>query len=166
MKKALLVITLLLLAASVVSADVIVLDTPESLSVPTAPRLVWDEIRINNQGKILRVFYHWENADGTQIRNTSGRTQNIWRCFDRAEIPAFDVGTCIDIDDPHPCCTGAGTGTGCPELVPAVTCFTDTFGFTIRQVDVDTKLGLGLRALIWSKMKDDILTPGNDGTFQ
>ena len=44
-------------------------------------------------------------------------------------------------------------------------CFTDVFSFQIRQQDVDTSIGAGLRTLIWNQMKADVLTGGNDGTF-
>jgi hypothetical protein len=43
--------------------------------------------------------------------------------------------------------------------------FDDVFGFIVRQQDVGTKIGVGLRALIWNKFKSEVLTAGNDGTF-
>ena len=113
MKKLLaILVCLAALCLGVVHADVIDLNTPEQLAVPTAPTLVWDEVRIDNQGKVLRVYYHWENADGIRVKLDGRYTQQVWRCRDRDEIPAFDPATCIDVDDPHPCCTGAGIGTG------------------------------------------------------
>jgi len=45
------------------------------------------------------------------------------------------------------------------------TCFTDVFTFQIRAQDVGTPIGVGLRTLIWNRMKQDILTGGNDGSF-
>ena len=45
-------------------------------------------------------------------------------------------------------------------------CFRDVFGFLIRPEDVDCKVGIALRKLIWFHFKQDVLTPGNDGTFE
>lgn len=46
------------------------------------------------------------------------------------------------------------------------TCFSDVFGFVIRSGDVGTKIGAGLRTLIWNKMKADVLKVANNtGTF-
>ena len=166
MKKVLFSTIVLLVFALPAFADTIVLNDPEDLDTPTSSVLVWDEVRIENQGKRMRVIYHWENATGQQIMLANRRQQQVWWCMDRDEIPAQDPLDCTDVGVPYECCTGAGTGTGCYGGQAAETCFSDTFGFTIRTQDVGTKLGLGLRTLIWSKMRDDILTTGNDGAFQ
>jgi len=44
-------------------------------------------------------------------------------------------------------------------------CFSDVFTFQVREVDVGTSIGHGLRTLIWNKMRPDILTGANNGTF-
>jgi hypothetical protein len=51
-------------------------------------------------------------------------------------------------------------------IAPEQTCFTETFGFAIRAQDVGSAIGVGLRNLLWNKMKADVLTGGNDGTFE
>ena len=44
--------------------------------------------------------------------------------------------------------------------------FSDVFGFLMRcPQDGGVKIGVGLRTLIWNKVKASILTGGNDGTF-
>jgi len=165
MKKFLVLVCFVMLMGTA-SADVITLDNPEQLAVPTAPTMVWDYVYIDNQNKLMRVYYHWQNADGTRIKLDGKYTQQHWTCRDMDEIPAFDPLTCVDVDDPDDCCTGPGTGENCYPGEPALTCFTETFGFAIRPQDVGTKIGIGLRQLIWFKMRDDVLSAGNDGTFQ
>jgi hypothetical protein len=43
--------------------------------------------------------------------------------------------------------------------------FTQIFNFEIRSQDVGMPIGRALQKLIWTKMKSQILSPGNDGDF-
>ena len=82
-----------------------------------------------------------------------------WTCREREEEL---VANCTDVDEPYGGCTGVGTGS---NLDPGDSCFTDIFTFQIRQQDVNTSIGIGLRTLIWNEMKHDVLTGANEGTF-
>lgn len=164
MRKLFVLFVSILIFASLSWADDVLLTNPETLSVPTAVILQVQNIRLDNIHKTLTVTYRWIAGDGSgPIRVANSDTwDRYWTCSDIADDPSTDAALCVGPGDPWPCCTGAGTG-DCDETD---TCFSDTFGFTIRAQDVGTRLGLGLRALIWSKMKIDILSPGNDGVFQ
>lgn len=142
-------------------ADSITLDSNQALSPSTAAQISdWEITKINAKSKTMVIRYRWRDETGKIVYMGQGRTGwQTWRCRD---IQQGDNDNCVDVDDPWDCCTGPGTGT-CPEDVD--TCFSDVFGFTIRSQDVGTGIGLGLRALIWNQMKQDILTGGNDGTF-
>jgi len=146
-------------------SDSITLTSPETLQVPTSQKLDWYIDRIDASAKLLRVAYRWRGSSGEVISLGTRNPWMTWDCRNRPAIPAFDVGTCLDVADPHPCCTGLGTGSGCPAGTPADTCFSDVFGFTIRTQDVGTGIGVGLRTLIWNKMRQSILTGANNGTF-
>lgn len=133
---------LLILACGTAFADTVALNAPVELSVPTATKLVIDRVEIKNHNKELRVFFHWEAASGERIRlYDTMRSEVVWVCQDVEDNPL----TPVDETD---------------------ACFSDTFGFTIRQQDVGTRIGAGLRALIWAKMKSDVLSGGNDGSFE
>lgn len=156
----------MVLFSGVAFADNITLNNPETLSTPTSNTISnWKITELNATAKRLVVQYQWTDADKNviKLRNSSG--WNSWTCQDIAAVPAFDVATCTGVDTPDPCCTGAGTGEGCFEGTPAVTCFSDIFGFQIRSQDVGTKIGVGLRTLIWNKFKSQVLSTGNAGTF-
>ena len=150
----------LLMCASMAVADTVTLDSTESPSSGTSDTLKWEITKINATDRILEVKYIWLDDNQNKIYlNRQG--VNTWRCRD-IEVPG-ENSECLDVEDPYECCTGAGTGT-CDDMED--TCFADVFGFLIRSQDVGTKIGVGLRTLIWNKMKADILpTPGNDGTF-
>jgi len=150
----------LLFVSALAYADRINLDSDETLSTPVSEALDWEIIKINAKEKILQVKYRWKDSDDAPIFLGSSRTWMVWTCQNVSEGNNDD---CIDVDDPWDCCTGAGTGT-CPEVTD--TCFSDVFGFLVRSQDVDTKIGVGLRTLIWNKMRPDILTGDNDGTFE
>ena len=112
------------------------LTLPEPISSPVATQLSIEKISIDENRKILSVEYKFIAADGSQIYLPSGRGFNRqWVCADTTN----EQGT------------------------PTSTCFTEVFGFQIRQADVGKKIGTGLWQLIWSKMKLDILkVSGND----
>lgn len=154
-----LILALLLLIPTVAHADRVTLTNPETLAVPTSSMLDWYVSRIDAKTKTLEVTYQWLDANQNVIRPTSGQTWRVWTCRDRA--PQL-VADCTAPGEPYACCTGPGAGTNCD---PGSTCFTDVFGFTIRTQDVGTKIGLGLRTLVWNKFKADLLSAGNSGTF-
>ena len=146
--------------------QVLTLNAPEALAVPTATKLDIRHIDINITDKTVTVTYRFLDEGGGPIpAANSNRVNRTWSCRDIPAVPAFDPATCTDVDMPDPCCTGLGTGEGCYEGRPADTCFTDTFSFVIRTQDVGTMLGKGLRALIWSKMRPDVLTGTNNAVL-
>lgn len=161
MKRALIALLMVAVMSSLVLADTLTLDSTETLSTPQAVSMDWRVSNIDAAAKTLVVTYRWKDATGAPIflqnRNHAWQT---WECRN-VEI-AGENSECIASEDPYPCCTGAGTGT-CDDM--ADTCFSDVFSFQIRSQDVGTSIGIGLRTLIWNQMKQDILTPGNDGEF-
>ena len=147
MRKEFISIVLVILLSGVSYAGVrIDLNSNESLSVPTAVAMEWRKVDIDIEAKSVTIIYRWIDADGDRIvlRSDSRSPDLRWYCQD---IPQ----RINPIDN---------------TVIPAVTCFTDTFGFSIRAQDVGTTIGVGLRNLLWNKMKPEILTGGNDGTFQ
>lgn len=158
--KKLLVIALMLLFIPVdLPAENVALDTEETLQVPTSQKMDWYIDHINAQNKTMIVKYRWKDATDSPI-NLNGKSWQEWRCQD-IEVPGTNA-ECLGTSDPYECCTGVGTGT-CDDMLD--TCFTDVFGFQIRAQDVGTGIGVGLRTLIWNQFKQDVLTSGNDGTF-
>lgn len=155
----------LLLVSSFAHAQTLNLTTPRPLNQSTAPKLVWDGFRVT-RGGVLRVFYNWVDASGSPIPTYDGnrlRLNHVWDCRD-IEVSSLPVSSCIAASDPEPCCTGPGNGT-CDDLVDS--CFTDVFRSAIQcPRDDGVIIGGGLRRLIWSKMKGDVLDAGNDGTFE
>lgn len=139
MKKIVFLIAGLSIIAGLVFAETITLNSNETFS-KVATQIKFRSVTIDNDAKTLKVRYSWRDADGNNITPAAGGHIMTWTCADSADNP----DTPEDETD---------------------TCFSDTFGFAIRSQDVGTKLGIGLRTLIWSKMKQDVLTAGNDGTF-
>lgn len=142
------------------NAQVLILNSTETLAVPTAAKLDLRNININVTNKTITVTYRFLSSGDIAIPIPGGDTFNrTWTCFDRdAEL----VANCTGVGIPYPCCTGVGTGTGCN---PGSTCFTDTFSYVIKGTDNGTVLGKGLRALIWNKMRPDVLTGTNNATL-
>jgi len=139
--KKLLIIVLSTSLFSVVSwADEITLNNPEALAPPTAVAIDFRQIKINLNPNWLELDFRFLDSDGEEILAENGRTQRLWRCQNMADNPMT------------------------PENETS-TCFSDIFMFAIRAQDVGTPIGRGLRNLIWNRMKLDILTGGNDGTF-
>ena len=161
MKYALLVVCFVLMLAPVSYAEIATLATPEVLEVPTAAKIELQSILIDVTSKRVLVTYRFLTTANKLIPVPyGGRYDREWNCADR---PAQLVANCTGVNTPYPGCTGVGTGSG---LDPGSTCFTDTFKYVIKAGDVGTVLGVGLRTLIWSKMKGDVLpTPGNTATF-
>jgi len=148
-------------------AQVLTLNSPEALSVPTATKLDLRNINIDVTRKNITVTYRFLDASNNPIQSSENvrYRDRTWQCQDTDAVPAFDVATCTGVGVPNPCCTGVGTGTGCFAGTPADTCFTDTFSFAIRSQDVGVAIGKGLRALIWSKMRPAVLTGTNNATL-
>jgi len=166
MKKAFMTMVLVLGLAMMSYAQVLELNSPETLAVPTATKLDLRTINIDVTNKTVVVTYRFLDSTGAPINIAGARAYDrTWRCRDAAAVPAFDPLTCTGVGVPNPCCTGVGTGTGCFEGTPADTCFTDTFSFAIRSQDVGVAIGKGLRALIWSKMRPAVLTGTNNATL-
>jgi hypothetical protein len=161
MKKIFIAFIMVLFMWGLSGADSITLTSPENLAVPTSSKIGdWYIDYISAKNQRLSVRYYWADSNGQPISlNGNRRSWQIWTCRER---PAQLEADCTDVGVPYSGCTGAGTGTG---LDPGDSCFTDVFGFTIRTEDVGTSIGVGLRILIWNRMKADILTGGNNGTF-
>jgi len=161
MKKLAIALFLILVCPALVCADSITLNTNETLSVPESARISdWEIIKINADQKIMTIRYRWRAGDDTVVQLGNRQGWQFWTCQDR-ETPGTNA-ECLAAGDPYECCTGVGTGT-CDDLLDS--CFSDVFGFTIRSQDVGTKIGIGLRTLIWNQMKQDVLSGGNDGAF-
>ena len=161
MRIVLLAVSMLYLYSIGAYADSVTLTTPETLATPQATKLDWYIDLIDAREKMLVVKYRWRDATGTIIKRAAlGQTWESWACRD-LEVPGENVA-CTGAGTPTPCCTGVGTGT-CDDMLD--TCFTDVFGFRVRQQDVGTAIGVGLRQLIWNKFKQTILSGGNDGAF-
>ena len=146
-----------------IGADDITLDNPETLATPTSQNLKWYIDYISAEHKTLTVVYWWVDDNGNVIQTKSGRSPKLyWSCRD-IEVPGENA-ECLDLADPFPCCTGAGTGT-CDDMLD--TCFSDVFGYVVDSENpmLPIAIGIGLRTLIWNQMKQDVLTPGNDGSF-
>jgi len=140
MKKLLIIVLSALLFAAVSWADEITLNNPEALAPPTAVKIDFRQIKINLNPNWLELDFRFLDVNGEEILGPNGRTQRLWRCQNMIDNPTT------------------------PEN-EASTCFTDLFMFVIRAQDVGTPIGRGLRNLIWNKMKSDVLSGGNDGTF-
>lgn len=114
-----------------VYADVVTLNSAETLQTPTSQKLNWKIALIDATTKTMIIHYRWIDADNNTIKLNDRSGVNTWVCKDDG----------VD------------------------TCFSDIFGFQIRAQDVGTKIGVGLRTLIWNHFKSEVLTPGNSGTF-
>ena len=159
MKKLLLALMIVLMAG-VVNAQVLTLNSTETLAVPTAAKLDLRTVTIDVTNQSVSVVYTFLDASNKIIPIAGSSLYNrTWECRNRN--PQL-VANCVGVNNPYTGCTGVGTGSG---LDPGSTCFTDTFSFVIRTQDVGTPIGKGLRALIWSKMRPDVLTGANNATL-
>lgn len=138
MKKLFLVCLILVSWLGLAFADSITLTSPEDLQEPQATKIKLRKVEINMEPRYMVVHYSWATA--TSDLRLSQRLVQTWICQDRE-------------DDP-----------GTPEDETS-TCFTDVFKFSIRTQDVGTMVGIALRDLVWFYMKQDILSGGNDGSF-
>lgn len=153
-------VVIVLLWVSLAMGQDLTLSSPKNLDVPVATKLRWKEVKILPLDKKVVIKYEWLDADNTPIRQAGTfRSEQIFTCAD-VETPGENA-ECTASGDPNPCCTGVGSGT-CNGMVS--TCFSDTFGFTIRPQDAGQKIGSGLRTLLWNKLKSTV-APGDTGTF-
>jgi len=150
-------------SALIVKAERITLDSNEIIDTPQATHMEWYISHISGKEKVLKVRYRWIGSNNEPIRfSDTNKSWNTWTCREVPDLnPTENNVDCTDSEAPYECCTGLGTGT-CDE---EDTCFNDVFGFEIRAQDVGTGIGVGLRTLIWNKMRVEVLTPGNNGTF-
>jgi len=162
MKKVFPSILIAIMFCGVSIADTVLFTSPETIDTPTAVKMEWEVTKINASQQILKVGYRWLDTNSKPIRDNDGRIYHVWTCRNKADSNPLTDAECTALGVPDECCTGAGTG-DC-DIVD--TCFSDVFGFSIRQQDVGTSIGLGLRTLIWNQMKQDVLSGGNDGSFE
>ena len=159
MRKCFIALLMVLLFSSVSYSQVLTLNSPEALAVPTATHIELTKVNIDVTRQSVDVTYRFLASGGGTIQAPGGNVDRNWHCENRA--PQL-VANCTALNEPYRCCTGVGTGTGCDV---GSTCFTDTFGFVIRAQDVGVGIGKGLRALIWSKMRPDVLVGSNNATL-
>ena len=143
MKKVLL-IAFMFLIFGVAQADRLTLTTPQTTAPPEATSIevakyIFD---IENRTNQLIVIFYYLDIDGNRIYGLNEKVEQKFRCQNMADNPAT-------VED------------------ETSTCWSDIIGYSIRAQDEGVKIGIGLRTLIWNKMKNDptIVTPGNDGTF-
>ena len=135
----------LLLFFGVAQADKITLNTPQLVAPPEATdievaKYIFD---IENRTNQLIVIFYYLDASGNRIYGLDEKIEQKFRCRNIADNPS----TAED---------------------ETSTCWSDVIRYAIRcPQDEGTIIGIGLRTLIWNKMKNDpsIVTPGNDGTF-
>jgi hypothetical protein len=167
MKKLFIILLTTFLLGSFVYADSITLTQEETISVPTTQKIGgWYIDYISAAEKTMTIKYFWQDAQGEAIYPKGSRTiWQSWDCKDRsADLNPVNNVQCTAAGVPDACCTGVGVGT-CDDLTIMDSCFSDVFLFEIRPQDAGTTIGLGLRTLTWNEMKKDILTGGNDGSF-
>ena len=149
--------------APAMMADRILLDSDETIDTPTAEKMDWEIFKINAGDNVLGIKYRWVDSSGNPIRNRdSNRSWHKWLCRNIADLHEEEVENCTADGIPADCCTGDGTGT-CDD---SDLCFSEVFGFNIRAQDVGTSIGAGLRTLIWNRMRSDVLSSGNNGSFE
>src|SRR5512139_1741297 len=74
-------------------ADQVTLNSPETLSVPTATKLDWKVTLVDATQKIMEVKYRWIDASLTPIQLAGTNSQwRIWTCRD---IPVQNPADCI-----------------------------------------------------------------------
>jgi len=159
MKKLIIFAGLMLGLMGMAYADTVTLNNTEEMFPPSATQIEFKRILIDLNAHHMIVWYSWRDSGG--VIQKDGKIIHTWSIGNISDDPETDNALCVGEGDPWPCCTGAGTGE-CDESDPA---FNNLFLFQVRQQDVGTPIGRGLRNLIWSRMKNDILSEGNDGSF-
>jgi len=143
--KKIFLIAFMFLFYGVAQADRLTLTTPQLVAPPEATdievaKYVFD---IEDRTNLLTVTFYYLDADGNRIYGLDEKIRQNWRCRNIADNPTTPE------DETN-------------------TCWSDVIRYAIRcPQDEGTFIGIGLRTLIWNKMKNDpsIVTPGNDGTF-
>ena len=155
-------VAFLLLSLGMVQADTITLTAPQTLDPVQATKIKFIDFAVVNAEQTLIVHYQWMSANGTPIRDPDTfNATKTWVCRN-IPAPSPDNLHCTGPGTPDACCTASGTGT-CN--VPIDTCFSDVFRFSVRAQDVGTPIGMGLRQLIWARMRQEIRAGGVDGSF-
>lgn len=154
-----LVLAAIVMLSAPAGAERVILDSPQAIAAPTASEMEWFVDDLDSENRIVRVRYRWLQDDGMYIP-LGRKGWQYWICKDIKTTG--ENAMCLAAGDPWECCTGVGEG-DCDGYDS--TCFTDIFGFQIRSQDVGTKIGVGLRTLIWNQFKQDIL-PTNNGSFE
>lgn len=152
------VLMIVLLWTSVALAQGVSITSPIFIDTPVAAKIRWatrEPIRINTDTKTLTIYYEYLDADNGPIRNSRFQSINTWTC---ADVPDANL-SCTEPGTPNAWCTGAGTGTFDDN------CFSEVFGFTMRQQDVGKKIGFGFRKLIMNKFCPAV-APNNTCAFE
>jgi len=143
--KKIFLIAFMFLFCGVAQADRLTLTTPQLVAPPEATdievaKYVFD---IEDRTNLLTVTFYYLDADGNRIYGLDEKIRQNWRCRNIADNPTTPE------DETN-------------------TCWSDVIRYAIRcPQDAGQFIGIGLRTLIWNKMKNDpaIVTPGNDGIF-
>lgn len=139
MKKFIILVFCIFVLYGIGFAETVTLTNPQPVDSPEASTMDWRVIRLDSDAHILVVVYRWRDINGDIIYGGDTDGWHTWRCRNVANDPE----TPEDETD---------------------TCFNDIFTFQIRQQDVGTGIGHGLRALIWNSFRTDVLG-ANNGTF-
>ena len=150
---------IIVMMAMPVMAESVVLDAPQEIASPTVSKMEWVVDDLDSEKKMIRVKYRWIQDNGLYVP-IGKKGWNYWIC--KNIETRGENALCVGEGDPWECCTGVGTG-DCDGYDSE--CFSDIFGFQIREQDVGTSIGVGLRTLIWNRFKQDVL-PTNNGSFE
>lgn len=153
----------LFLIVNVTNAERITLTAPHAVSSPQAVSVDWVVKKMDADAKELVVKYRWLDENGQSIisNGSDSRGWKEWICRD-IETPGENAG-CLAEGSPWACCTGAGAG-NCDGYIS--TCFTDVYSFRVREADVGTPIGVGLRTLMWNKFRNEKLGVSINGAFK
>jgi len=156
-----LVLVAVLIAATMIQAQVITLNTKETVAVPTVDKIQIKNVNIDINGKSIEITYRFLDATNNAIpKMDTMSSERKWKCFDK---PAIDAGKCTGIGEPYECCTDVGKGNNC---FTGDLCWTNSYSYIPKAEEAD-KSGIGGMFIkrIWDLFKVSILTAGNDGTL-
>lgn len=162
MKYFLIVLAIVTLLTSQVWAGTVILDSPHQITPSVAEKIDWKVVDLDSDTQKVVIKWRWRDSGSRVLMDTGSDRYgwNTWTC-ENIEVPG-ENSECIDEGVPNDCCTGYQEGS-CDDMID--TCFSDVFGFEVREQDVGTSIGVGFRTLLWNRWRDDVI-PGNDGTFQ
>lgn len=130
----------------------------EQVAVPTATYIEFRPYSTDFANKQYIVTYRLLDVNGKAIPMPESMDVNRkWICRDRAD----ENLACTAAGEPQACCTGLGTGT-CPG---ALTCWTEVYGFEIKEAHIGDKTGKLLRRRLFNRAKAAILRAGNDAVI-